>query len=111
MGKLAGFCRWGILSVVIVWMLASIGCTRRFYRNQADREVDSVLHEKDIIPNAKIENMHVYPDARSRFADPDNPDRPPMPPDDPIAKSFGPTPQRPGPVSYTHLTLPTILRV
>ncbi len=40
--------------------------------------------------------MHVYPDSRARFADPTNPDRPPMPPDDPAAYDLSPNPQKPG---------------
>ena len=96
MGKALGFCRWAILSVVLIWMLASVGCTRNFFRKQVDREVDSVLREKDVSPEIKIENMHVYPDMRARFADPYNPDRPPMPPDDPLAWKLGPNPQKPG---------------
>jgi hypothetical protein len=73
------------------------GCTRRFYRNQADNEVAAVLHEKDIFPFWKIEQLPngIYPDARARFADPTNPDRPPMPPDDPAAYQLGPNPQKP----------------
>src|SRR5207302_488551 len=42
-----------------------------------------------------IEQYHVYPDPRARFADPTNPDRPPMPPDDPAAWAAGPHPQKP----------------
>src|SRR5262245_31958776 len=72
------------------------GCTRRFYRNRADMEVDQVLAEKDRYPFWKIEHFHPYPDPRARFADPTNPDRPPMPPDDPAAWQLSPHPQRPG---------------
>lgn len=95
MGKLFGFCRWAILGIVVIWMLASAGCTRVFFRKQADREVDQILREKEVSPLTKIENMHVYPDMRARFADPSNPDHPPMPPDDPLAKWLGPNPQKP----------------
>src|SRR5262249_15631600 len=63
---------------------------------QADKEVEHVLAEKDQYPEWKIENFHVYPDPRARFADPTNPDRPPMPPDDPAAWDLSPHPQKPG---------------
>lgn len=96
MGKAFGYCRWLVVSVVLIWMLASAGCTRVFYRKQADREIDAILREKEVSPETRIENMHVYPDMRARFADPFNPDRPPMPPDDPLAKALGPNPQKPG---------------
>src|SRR4051794_28157726 len=72
------------------------GCTRSFYRKNADKEVSQVLAEKDRYPNWQIEQFHVEPDPRARFADPTNPDRPPMPPDDPAAWALSPKPQKPG---------------
>ncbi len=72
------------------------GCTRRFYRDRADKEVDALFLEKDKYPDWKIEDFHVYPDPRSRNADWTNPDRPPMPPDDPAAYKLAPRPQKPG---------------
>src|SRR5262249_48007260 len=76
--------------------VGSVGCTRCFFRNRADEEVSAVLTEKDKYPDWKIEQMHVYPDPRARFADPNCPDRPPMPPDDPAAWDLAPHPQKPG---------------
>jgi hypothetical protein len=76
--------------------LGSAGCTRRFYRRAADNQVNEVLAEKDKYPEWHIEQYHVYPDSRARFADPTNPDRPPMPPDDPAASCSAPNPQKPG---------------
>ncbi|HZY90230.1 MAG TPA: hypothetical protein VFE78_35740, partial [Gemmataceae bacterium] len=72
------------------------GCTRRFYRDRADKEVDALLAEKDKYPDWKIEDYQVYPDPRSRNADWTNPDRPPMPPDDPASYNMAPRPQKPG---------------
>ncbi len=87
-------CGLGLLLVSsLVW--ANSGCSRSFFRKQADQDVSQVLSDKDVFPQWKLENMHAYPDPRARFADPTNPDRPPMPPDDPAAKFLGPTPQRP----------------
>src|ERR1700730_14774802 len=77
-------------------LLAVGGCTRNFFRQRADCEVGEVLAEKDVYPQWKIEDSHVYPDPRARFADPTNPDRPPMPPDDPAAFDLSPNPQNPG---------------
>src|SRR5437773_3561867 len=83
--------------LAIIAVVAGLGCTRRFYRNQADREVAGVLAEKDVVPDWKIENFPgAYPDGRARFADPSNPDRPPMPPDDPAAWQLSPHSQKPG---------------
>jgi hypothetical protein len=70
------------------------GC-RQFARHSADKEVAEVLGEKDRNPDWKIENYHIYADPRARFADPTNPDRPPMPPDDPAAFCSSPNPQKP----------------
>src|SRR6516165_7173551 len=74
----------------------SAGCSRHYYRQQADKEVSEVLGQKDKYEAWRIENWHVYPDPRARFADSTNPDRPPMPPDDPAAYDLSPNPQKPG---------------
>src|SRR5689334_4559026 len=71
-------------------------CTRSYFRRAADKEVDAVLCEKDKYPQWGIQQYHVYPDPRARFADPTDPDRPPMPPDDPAAHDLSPNPQKPG---------------
>ena len=75
---------------------SSGGCTRNFFRKQADEEVSEVLAQKDKYPDWAIENWHVYPDPRARFADTDNPDFPPKPPDDPASYAMAPNPQKPG---------------
>src|SRR3984893_5765760 len=82
--------------VVVCLIFAVTGCTRDFFRQRADCEVGDVLAEKDVYSQWKIEDSHVYPDPRARFADPTNPDRPPMPPDDPAAFDLSPNPQNPG---------------
>jgi hypothetical protein len=87
----------------LLWLLAIVGlvaglhgCTRNFYRKSADREVNDILAEKDRYGPWKIEQFHVYPDPRARFADPTNPDRPAAPPDDDAAFKLAPHPQGPG---------------
>lgn len=77
-------------------LAAAPGCTRRFYRDQADKEVDCVLTEKNRYDAWKIEEYHLPPDPRARFAASGRPDFPPMPPDDPAAKFLSPNPQKPG---------------
>jgi hypothetical protein len=74
----------------------SAACTRRYYRHSADKQVEEVLTEKNCYQPWKIEQWHVYPDPRARFADVSDPDRPPMPPDDPGARDLSPNPQKPG---------------
>jgi hypothetical protein len=85
-----------ILVVVMAAALLPAACTRRFYRQSADKQVDSVLTEKNVYPAWGIEQWQVYPDARARFADPTDPDHPPKPCDDPAAEHLGPNPQRAG---------------
>src|SRR5215471_12125748 len=87
-----------LLLVLLLLGLAGLslsGCTRRFYRTRADMEVDDILTEKDQYSDWQIEQYHVYPDPRARFADETNPDRPPMPPDDPASSELAPNPQKP----------------
>jgi hypothetical protein len=84
------------LGLLLICLILLAGCTRRFYREAADKEVNAILAEKDRYPQWKIEQYHVYPDPRARFADPTNPDHPPMPPDDPAAWRLSPHPQHPG---------------
>jgi hypothetical protein len=94
LGRLPRLC-W-CLALALWCGLGSSGCTRHYFRRHADEEVAEVLTEKDKYPAWKIEQWHVYPDSRSRFADPTDPDHPPMPPDDPAAYNLSPNPQRPG---------------
>lgn len=94
--KMRKWLRWSMCQgLAILIGLGPAGCTRRFYRHAADKEVDEVLAEKDQCPDWKIEQYHVYPDLRARFGDPTDPDHPPMPPDDPAARCLAPNPQGP----------------
>src|SRR6516165_1960910 len=99
-GKLGGMGHGPRLVLCCLLGMASLvgnaGCTRHFFRKKADEEVAEVLAEKDKYPDWRIEQFHVYPDPRARFADPTNPDRPPVPPDDPAARDLAPNPQKPG---------------
>ena len=56
--------------------VVAAGCTRGFFRERADRDVENLLTEKSIDPRWAVENWYVYPDERARFVDTDNPDRP-----------------------------------
>ena len=87
-----------LLSLVFLVALLATGngCTRTFYRKSIDNEVNDILAEKDKYDEWRIEQFHVYPDPRARFADDCNPDRPPMPPDDEATWKLTPHPQQPG---------------
>jgi outer membrane protein TolC len=88
--------RLAILILLVAVATISAGCTRRYYRNGADKQVDSILTEKNVYPDWSIEQWHAYPDGRARFADPSDPDHPPKPCDDPAAEHLGPNPQKAG---------------
>jgi hypothetical protein len=97
LGRLGKLVRAGLCIMVASTMaVGGVGCTRPFFRKRADMEVANILTEKDQYPDWQIEQYHVYPDPRARFADDSNPDCPPMPPDDPAAKDLSPNPQKPG---------------
>jgi len=72
------------------------GCSRQHFRERADRDVEQLISEKNVVPQWQVQNWHTYPDLRSRFADPSSPDFPPYPPDDYAARTLAPNPQRPG---------------
>lgn len=83
-----------ILTVLLV-MTGLAGCSRPFYRRAADREALRVIAEKDSLAVAPVEQFYVKPHPLARFAAPYDPDRPPMPPDDPDVASRVPNPQKP----------------
>ena len=64
------------------------GCTRRYYRQRADEDVYQAVAEKslDAFGAAPVFSIELSP--QSRLYDPFDPDRPPLPPDDPIAHIF-----------------------
>jgi outer membrane protein TolC len=91
--------RFGVQTLSLMLLAASLvptGCTRRFYRHSADEQVEEVLAEKNCYEPWRIEQWRVYPDPRARFVDINDPDHPPMPPDDPASRDLSPNPQRPG---------------
>ena len=83
------------LPSLAVLLAVVAGCTRSFFRERADRDVEALLTEKSIDPRWDVttRNWYVYPDPRARFADLDNPDHPKKPPDDPAAAALAPDPQ------------------
>jgi hypothetical protein len=88
---------------IAVAVLLEPGCSRKFYRQKADQEVDGLLASKDHYKGWQIEGMNYYPDPRSRFASPGVQDKPAMPPDDPAAMVEAPQPQKPGKAGINYL--------
>lgn len=82
--------------VVLLILAGSAGCSRQHYRERADKDVEGVITQKNLFPEWGVENWHVYPDSRARYADCSNPDFPAYPPDDYAAWVLSPNPQKPG---------------
>lgn len=61
------------------------GCSRQFWRKQADRDSYSAISEKLNDDHWVVPRFDLEPDPRSRFYDPHDPDKIPLPPDDPTA--------------------------
>jgi outer membrane protein TolC len=75
------------LLLLLAAILAS-GCTRAYYRRSADRDTYQAIAQHSNEALWPIANPPVYPPPQSRLFDPFNPDRPPLPPDDPAAYQF-----------------------
>ena len=75
-------------ATVLVLLLLAAGCTRPFYRRWADRDSYFAINERNGNPEWHLPRIDIDPAPLSRLADPYNPDRPPMPPDDPAADRY-----------------------
>jgi outer membrane protein TolC len=73
---------------LIVLVLVAAGCSRSFYRRQADREVYHAIQERNGDPRWSLPRIRIDTPPPSRLFDPFNPDHPPMPPDDPAADRY-----------------------
>ncbi|MBX9790039.1 MAG: hypothetical protein K2Y37_14065 [Pirellulales bacterium] len=83
MPSAATYWRRATLSLlVLVAFCSSGGCTRYFYRKQADCEAFTLVYKKSRDPRWELLDYTVYSRPDSRFFDPTNLDRPPMPIDD-----------------------------
>ena len=69
-------------------LAASAGCSRAYYRVQADKEVDYLVGQKAHELNWTMPRFPTYADPRSRYFEPTSPDAPPMPMDDPAAHRY-----------------------
>ena len=79
----------------IAWLLLGAlgfsslsGCSRQFWRKQADKDSYNAIAERMTDPHWQLPRMELTPDPRSRFFDPYDPDKAPLPPDDPAAHEF-----------------------
>jgi hypothetical protein len=72
----------------ILLCISSAGCSRAFWRSQADMDVYHLLDAKTLDPRWDLPRLDLTPDPRSRFCDPYDPDKEPLPPDDPSAHEY-----------------------
>lgn len=83
--------RWwksACVAVLGASVLSSTGCTRTFWRKQADRDSYSAITEKLNDPRWALPRIDVNADPRSRFYSPYDPDCEPLPPDDGAANVY-----------------------
>jgi hypothetical protein len=64
------------------------GCSRPFWRTQADFDAYNVLLEKTADERWDVPRLTLESDPRSRIFDPYDPDMTPLPPDDPFANQY-----------------------
>ena len=77
---------WLILGAMGISSLA--GCSRQFWRKQADTDSYNDIGQKLNDTRWELPRIDLTPDQRSRFYDPYDPDKEPLPPDDPAAHVF-----------------------
>lgn len=82
-GRSASAVRW-----LLCLSLGLCGCTRAFWRTQADVDVYQAIGEKLTDPRWASPRLDITPDPRSRLFDPFDPDHAPLPPDDPAAHAL-----------------------
>lgn len=82
--KLGPFAAWLLIGI---FLSTGGGCTRRYWRNQADDVAGSLMRQFSRETGENPRDAGSRPAVQSRLFDPFNPDFPPMPPDDLIAHS------------------------
>ena len=83
-----GHYRRAIAVLAVSLMLFGSGCSRMFWRSQADFDSYNLLQQKQVDSRWTIPRTTVDVDPRSRFFDPFDPDCAPLPPDDPAASQY-----------------------
>lgn len=79
---------WLVLVLLASAVIVAGGCSRTRYRLQADREAYEAIAEKNVDPRWCVADYGIEMDPRSRYFDPYDPDRPPMPTDDPASHLY-----------------------
>jgi len=75
--------------LLLLVLAAAGGCrSREWFHQRADADVYDRVAEKSTDPRWAMPNYSIDTDPRSRYFDPTNPDRPPMPQDDPASHVY-----------------------
>jgi outer membrane protein TolC len=74
-----------LAAILLIGLAITAGCTRAYYRRQADEEVNCIVDNKSLAVGSAPGQFRIDIDPRSRMYDGSNPDCPPMPPDDPAS--------------------------
>lgn len=69
-------------------LLLLSGCSRSFWRQNADDNTYAILRDKSVDPRWAPPRLDLQPNPGSRFYDPYDPDCEPLPPDDPTAHTY-----------------------
>ena len=77
-----------LTAVLLMASLPLVGCSRAFYRQQADSDVACMIAQKSNDPRWELPEFSIQIDPRSRYYDPYDPDAQPMPEDDPASHLY-----------------------
>ena len=76
---------WALLGLGVTGAATGSGCSREYYRKDADEQAATLTKEKQNDPRWYLAEKSIYGDPRSRYYDPNDPDHEPLPPDDPTS--------------------------
>lgn len=75
----------GIIGAAAALAVGESGCSRTYYRHDADEQAKLLISQKQCDPRWSLPQQSVYGDPHSRYYDPNDPDHAPVPPDDPTS--------------------------
>jgi hypothetical protein len=77
-----------LLAVLATVATLATGCSRRYYRQQADEQANCLVDQKSPPAGSTPGSYRIDIDPASRMFDPFDPDHEPMPPDDPTSNRY-----------------------
>ncbi len=107
--------RWSKPQIALAWstawiallsvVISTAGCGRAYYRIQADQEVNGIIDQKAVAAGSAPGEFRININPASRMFDANNPDAPPMPPDDPVSHELmNCVDCKPGSPCWKHMT-------